>query len=113
MLYWMRRQTKFDFGRFGKEWYREHYGGLEEELRGSGREWLNWEVRDGWEPLCGFLGVEVPGKEFPNENSSGGFDKRRVEVHGKRMSRADAKMRMAAVVLAGAVVAAVGWCFLR
>lgn len=30
---------------------------------------LVFEVKDGWGPLCEFLGVEVPDKEFPNLNS--------------------------------------------
>lgn len=27
---------------------------------------LEWKVRDGWGPLCGFLKVEVPEEPFPN-----------------------------------------------
>jgi hypothetical protein len=30
---------------------------------------LVFDVREGWEPLCKFLGVPVPGEEFPNTNS--------------------------------------------
>lgn len=30
---------------------------------------LVFEVKDGWGPLCEFLGVEIPDKEFPNLNS--------------------------------------------
>ena len=31
---------------------------------------LVYEVRQGWEPLCRFLGVEVPDEPFPHVNSS-------------------------------------------
>lgn len=109
MLYYVRRETDFDFARNGKAWYARHYAVLEEELRKQGREWLDWEVKDGWKPLCELLEVEVPKTEFPNENAAGGFDKRRVEVHGRRMQRADANKRMAAVVVSGGVLAVLGW----
>ena len=29
---------------------------------------LVWEVTDGWEPLCDFLGVQVPDQPFPHAN---------------------------------------------
>lgn len=34
---------------------------------------LVFEVKDGWEPLCAFLGVEVPDKPFPRLNERGNF----------------------------------------
>jgi hypothetical protein len=35
---------------------------------------LVYEVKEGWEPLCGFLGVEAPkGKPFPHLNDSDSF----------------------------------------
>jgi hypothetical protein len=37
---------------------------------------LVYEVVEGWEPLCGFLGVRVPeGKPFPHLNDAGAFRK--------------------------------------
>lgn len=30
---------------------------------------LVYSVTEGWDPLCKFLGVEVPSEEFPHENS--------------------------------------------
>jgi hypothetical protein len=35
---------------------------------------LEWCVEDGWEPLCEFLGKEVPDEEFPKVNTGAGFD---------------------------------------
>lgn len=32
---------------------------------------LIFEVKDGWEPLCNFLGVEIPDKPFPHLNTRG------------------------------------------
>jgi hypothetical protein len=37
---------------------------------------LVYEVKEGWEPLCDFLGVEAPkDKPFPHLNDSGSFRK--------------------------------------
>ena len=34
---------------------------------------LVWEPRDGWEPLCEFLGAEVPDEPLPNVNDTAAF----------------------------------------
>ncbi len=34
---------------------------------------LEFDVREGWEPLCRFLGVEAPPTSFPRVNDSGTF----------------------------------------
>jgi hypothetical protein len=34
---------------------------------------LVFDVREGWEPLCGFLGVPVPAEPFPRTNSADEF----------------------------------------
>lgn len=34
---------------------------------------LAYEVKEGWEPLCGFLDQPVPGASFPYENQGEGF----------------------------------------
>lgn len=34
---------------------------------------LVYEVGSGWEPLCAFLGVSVPGEPYPSENSRADF----------------------------------------
>jgi len=37
---------------------------------------LIWEVKQGWEPLCQFLGIPVPESPFPNVNDTPMFQKR-------------------------------------
>jgi len=37
---------------------------------------LVYEVKQGWEPLCEFLGVEAPDKPFPHLNDTEVFQKR-------------------------------------
>jgi hypothetical protein len=36
---------------------------------------LVYEVKEGWEPLCDFLGVEAPDKPFPHLNDTDTFRK--------------------------------------
>lgn len=81
-------------------------------MKKKGREWLDWEVQDGWGPLCRFLREEVPEREFPNENAGGGFAKRRDEVQGDRIVRAERRMKVAAGVGVSLVVAGLGWWLL-
>lgn len=55
--------------------YDKHYRMLEASLRQQNRAWLDWTVEDGWEPLCQFLGKDVPDVPFPDGNrGSGEFD---------------------------------------
>ena len=40
---------------------------------------LVWEVGEGWEPLCDFLGVEVPGSPLPHANDRETFLERVID----------------------------------
>jgi hypothetical protein len=37
---------------------------------------LIFEVKEGWQPLCQFLGCQVPDAEFPNLNDTNEFNRR-------------------------------------
>ena len=57
---------------------------------------LVYDVKEGWEPLCHFLGVPVPTTPFPHLNDSGTF---------RRMFRAvDAILVGAVLMLIGALI---------
>lgn len=63
--------------RFGKdtdiwapEYYHRHNQWVKEVCREKGVECLEWEASMGWEPLCKFLGVEVPKEKFPVSNET-------------------------------------------
>lgn len=43
---------------------------------------LVYDVRQGWEPLCAFLGVEVPEEDFPHANDSAAMRRRIAEAAG-------------------------------
>ncbi|KAF9873074.1 hypothetical protein CkaCkLH20_09584 [Colletotrichum karsti] len=70
--------------RNGKWIYREHC----DMIRGlvPPERLLEWSVDEGWEPLCAFLGKEVPKTPFPHANAtgSGGGWKMREEMAIKR-----------------------------
>ncbi|MFC4001880.1 sulfotransferase family protein [Prauserella oleivorans] len=58
-----------------------------EEVRGTvpASRLLEYEVGSGWEPLCEFLGVDVPDVEFPHVNDSASMPElvERVRAEGK------------------------------
>ena len=56
-----------DFPLNGREAYRK-YNEAARKMDLNGRELLEYNVKDGWEPLCAFLEVEVPEKGFPRED---------------------------------------------
>lgn len=74
-VYWeYERMAKRRFGRetdiWGPEYYERHNEWVREVCRERGVEWLEWEAGMGWEPLCKFLGVEVPKEPFPVSNET-------------------------------------------
>jgi hypothetical protein len=55
----------------------------EEVVRALGADnVLVYDVRQGWEPLCAFLGLEVPQEEFPRANDSASMRRRIAEAAG-------------------------------
>jgi hypothetical protein len=51
--------------------FREHVAAVQAEV--PARRLLTFDVREGWGPLCGFLGVGAPDAPFPWTNSSKEF----------------------------------------
>lgn len=59
---------------------------------------LVYEIKEGWEPLCEFLGVEVPAdKPFPHLNDSGDF-RRKILLRAVLASAIPASLALAAAV---------------
>jgi len=48
--------------------FREHNENVKRWTKERGRELLVYEVNEGWAPLCAFLGIELPGVEFPRSD---------------------------------------------
>lgn len=49
----------------------EHYD-MVRGLVPEGRR-LEWSVEDGWQPLCRFLGKDIPDDPFPHANAAAGW----------------------------------------
>lgn len=63
-----------DFIKYGKQVYLDH---VDEIRRITPPErLLEFEVKDGWSPLCKFLGEDVPNEPFPCSNSVSVFIQR-------------------------------------
>ena len=46
---------------------------------------LIWNVKDGWKPLCSFLGKEVPDGPIPHENRTGDIEYIRNYLYKHKM----------------------------
>ncbi|KAJ5216272.1 uncharacterized protein N7498_002679 [Penicillium cinerascens] len=55
-----------DFPRYGREKYREHNAHVQ-EITPEG-SLLVYNIKDGWEPICKFLGLDVPATPFPRND---------------------------------------------
>ncbi|KAJ7450849.1 P-loop containing nucleoside triphosphate hydrolase protein [Mycena latifolia] len=62
---------------------------------------LEYEVKDGWGPLCTFLGRDVPTVEFPRTNDTKMFIERRSEIVSMVYRRFVVEKLIPCVVMAG------------
>lgn len=54
---------------------------------------LEWSADEGWEPLCKFLGKEVPKQSFPRVNAlAGGWQEREKQCRKRWCEEAFVKM---------------------
>lgn len=74
----------------GKRIHEEHCDMVRGLMSRLGREedLLEWQVEDGWEPLCRFLGKEVPDGPFPRLNDREGFKGREDAILKRTTARA-------------------------
>ena len=63
-----------------------------------------YDVREGWGPLCSFLGVEVPEVDFPHEFSGGSVKQWAGEMLGMLKARA-----LGVALLSSVAVGVLGW----
>lgn len=62
----------------GKEWYRAHIKELEKIV--PKEKLLVMNIKEGWEPICRFLGDEVPKYPFPKKNDMVVFQKNAADL---------------------------------
>ena len=54
---------------------------------------LVWHPKDGWEPLCEFLELDVPGEPVPNVNDTENFQKNLIMGPPSRRSTSGGSTR--------------------
>jgi hypothetical protein len=59
-----------DFPGTGKQHYVEHNEKIRRLAKEQNRDFLEFNVKEGWEPLCKFLGDNVPDTPFPVGNDT-------------------------------------------
>jgi hypothetical protein len=62
--------------------YRDHIREVETTVPAD--RLLTFDVKDGWQPLCAFLGEPIPDEPFPHTNTKDEFLKRRGFLTGRR-----------------------------
>jgi hypothetical protein len=60
------------FQRNAKQTYREHYAKVRKLV--PKERLLEYQLGSGWEPLCTFLGKDIPDKPFPHLNEGKEFE---------------------------------------
>ncbi|RFU26964.1 hypothetical protein B7463_g9364, partial [Scytalidium lignicola] len=64
----------------GKVIFREHNQKVRDAASRRGRAVLEYEVKQGWEPLCKFLGRDIPpGLEFPQSDDWASYKKQHAQ----------------------------------
>lgn len=58
---------------FGREVFQTHNDMVKEISLALDRDFLEFEIGDGWRPLCEFLGKPLPDLDFPHVNDSDSF----------------------------------------
>lgn len=118
-LFWIRQtmcrtmMPRFFRGKFhsnGKWVYGEHIA-MVRGLNLPEDRLLEWSVEDGWEPLCKFLGKDVPPLEFPNGNPPKAWAERIAKTMKKHHERALRNMIVftSTVLLCSAVLCTYLW----
>lgn len=94
---------------FTKEWiteararraYEGYYKSVREAAPLESRRRLDYTLGSGWDPLCEFLGQEIPEREFPRVNDSGALAKTNRAVNAELVALVFWKLVFWAVPLA-------------
>ncbi|KAL1970514.1 hypothetical protein VTN77DRAFT_4158 [Rasamsonia byssochlamydoides] len=55
-----------DFPKNGRKAFREHNENIRRAMSERKEDFLEYNIKDGWEPLCRFLGKEIPTQDIPH-----------------------------------------------
>ena len=99
---WMLLKHTFygNFKESGKKTYIEHNEKVRRLAKEQGREFLEFNPRQGWERLCDFLGKEVPDQEYPRL-----FEGQQAKALTKGMAQeSDAEVKRKLLIMAAGIV---------
>jgi hypothetical protein len=91
--------------------YRHHYRDVREQATVKGIDLLDYNYKDGWEPLCKFLGKPIPTVPFPHENDTERNRQSFVELQQKTIKTLLRRLAMLLSVIG--VPALASWYYLR
>ena len=86
--------------------YREHYRMVEQLTAHQGGRLLKFQLDDGWEPLCSFLGRPVPRVGFPRVDESAALEE---QIRGIVWRGFVSALRSVATVVVPIAVLALRW----
>lgn len=91
----------------GKRFAVDHYNSIEQALKAQSREYIDWYVEEGWEPLCKFLDKPVPETPFPRGNAAKDFESKVARIIEGLIKSAAINMIVCATVTVGLAALAV------
>jgi hypothetical protein len=86
-----------------REVYDQHYLSIRKTVPRSNL--LEFDLSEGWEPLCKFLGKEVPNKQFPKITDTKALQDKMLEVTGTRVGELMEIVGLPLIVLIGVIIA--------
>ncbi|RJE24978.1 hypothetical protein PHISCL_02689 [Aspergillus sclerotialis] len=103
--------SRGDFRKYGKQAFIEHYEMVRSLI--TQERLLEYDVRDGWEPLCKFLDLELPCDPFPSGNDTDDFKTLVRRLDGIRIREAAQQHFYMLAAVAVAAVTVVLFAFLE
>ena len=105
---WFGATSRAEMQRVCRRKYWEHYAFVRRIV--PAERLLEFDLKDGWGPLCAFLGREVPAEPFPNTNESAAFQ---AKLHEYALQSARNVARRALPWAAGLAALALAVTFYR
>jgi hypothetical protein len=93
-----------DFEKYGKQVYLDHLTEVRSLVPPD--RLLEFRIDEGWEPLCNFLGEEVPDTPFPNGNDMKSFSERCRRRNRRQLMNSALHVSVRVVTIGGAILVA-------
>lgn len=90
-----------NFPKNGRNLFNKHYYMVRELA--PREKLLEFRVQDGWEPLCKFLGYDIPGTPFPTGNTTAEVQEKTRQIVRRELVRA---LKILPFLILGVILAA-------